>query len=171
MHAGTNLHFSPPRPPTAQNRPGMDDSDKELKLVKQPFRRLRFQITDKDGDEDPNIDLEPSSKILSARSAKLQSNSAQTISRGGPAFCRYLYDAPSVNPSPVNHNPPVDTSSSDTPKLQVAVSSTLRLAVVHLMSVLDCCTFTEIEFSWRTHRPTLVHYTLHLTASYMDSCT
>ena len=71
---------------------------------------------DKDGDEDTNVDLEPSSEILSARSAKLQSNSAQTISCGGPAFCRYLYDAPSVNPRPVNHNHPVDNSFSETPK-------------------------------------------------------
>ena len=39
------------------------------------------------------------------------------------------------------------------------------------MSILDCCAFTEMEFSWRTHRPTLVWYTLHLTESYMDSCT
>ena len=93
----------------------MDDSDKELKLVKWPFRCVRSRIMDKDGDEDTNVNLEPSSETLSARSAKLQSNSAQTLSRGGPAFCQYLHDAPSMNPGPVNYNPPVDTSSSDTP--------------------------------------------------------
>ena len=82
----------------------MDDSDEELKLVKRPCHRFRFRIMDKDGEEDTNVDLEPSSKTLPAISSDLLSNSAQTISRDGPTFCRYLYDAQAVNPSHVNHN-------------------------------------------------------------------
>ena len=93
----------------------MDDSDEELKLVKRPCQLFRFRIMDEDDEEDTNVDLEPSSKPLPARSSDLMSNSAQTISRGGPTFCRYLYDTQTVNPSQVDHNTPMATSSTVTP--------------------------------------------------------
>ena len=149
----------------------MSDSDEELKLVKRPCRHFCFQIMDEDGDEDTNIDLEPSLETLPARSPDLLSNSAQTISRGGPTFCRCLYDAQAVNPSHVNHNPPMATSSSNTPMTTSGnifhVEASRRPPNEHP----GLLYFTEMEFSLRTHRPTLVRYILHLTASYMDVCT
>ena len=92
----------------------MDDSDEEINPVKRSCRRCCFRIIDEDSEEDEKVDIEPSFETLPARTSDLLCNSGQTISRGGPTFCRYLYDAQAVNPIHVNHNPPMDTSSDDT---------------------------------------------------------
>ena len=100
----------------------MDDSDEEVKMVKRPRHRVRFRIMEDDGDDDLSVDLQPSAD--SSQEAKYvthQSNSAQSIRRGGHAFCQYLYDVPSddvpaANPGPVKDGTPVDTSSVSTPK-------------------------------------------------------
>ena len=100
----------------------MDDSDEEVKMVKRPHHRVRFRIMEDDGDDDLSVDLQLSADSpTAAKSVTLQSNSAQSIRRGGHAFCQYLYDVPSddvpaANPGPVKEDTPVDTSSVSTPK-------------------------------------------------------
>ena len=94
----------------------MDDSDEELKMVKRPHNRVRFHLTDEDGDDDTVGDLQPPVENVPARSPTDKPKSAQSISRGGPAFCQYLYDLPPAKSSPADDNHHPNTSSSDTPK-------------------------------------------------------
>ena len=46
----------------------MDDSDEELKMVKRPHNRVRFHLTDEDGDDDEVGDLQPPAENVPARS-------------------------------------------------------------------------------------------------------
>ena len=83
-----SLRFSSSRSPALQD---MDDSDEEVKMVKWPHHRVRCRIMEDDGDNDLSVDLQPSAESSpAARSATLQSNSAQSIRHGEDLrFCAW----------------------------------------------------------------------------------